>query len=265
MLFDTHAHLDSPRFEGEVEGVLERAYASGVSRILTCGSDLASSALCVRLARQYTGVYASAGIHPHEAGALAPNGRSLDGALVSEVLDRIRNWAAEGSIVALGEIGLDYHYDLAPRPVQRAVLELQLALAAELQLPVILHSRESEADIKGALQATPTGLKGVLHCFMGDAALGEYVLSRGLHLGVGGPITFRKMDNLVAAIASAPLDNLLLETDSPYLTPHPHRGARNEPAFVRHVAQRVAEIRGLTLDQVARYTTDNACRLFAVE
>jgi TatD DNase family protein len=264
MLFDTHAHLESPRFEGDWAGVIERARAAGVARIVTCGSDLATSAACVEIAQRSHGVYAAAGIHPHEARGLAPSGAVPDAVLLSEVLLRIRAWADRQEIVALGEIGLDYHYDFSPRPAQQAVLAAQLRLAGELGLPVILHNREADADFCRALEQGPANLTGVLHCYMGSAPLADWALSRGFYLGLAGPITFRGMDELAAVVRAAPIERLLVETDSPYLAPHPHRGARNEPALVVCVAQRVAEIRGISLEELARITTENGRRLFGV-
>jgi TatD DNase family protein len=264
MFFDTHAHLESPRYAGDSAGVIERARAAGVTRIVTCGSDLATSAACVQIAQRNPGVYAAAGIHPHEARGLSPSGALPDATLLAEALLRIREWARRQAIVAVGEIGLDYHYEFSPRPVQQGVLAAQLRLAGELGLPVILHNRESDADFRDAVEQGPANLAGVLHCFMGSASLAEWALSRGLYLGVAGPVTFRGMDELVSVVRTAPLDRLLVETDSPYLAPHPHRGARNEPALVVSVAQRVAEIRGMSLEELAHITIENGQRLFGV-
>ena len=263
MYFDTHAHLDSPRYGGDAASVIERARSAGVNRIVTCGSDLASSQACVDIAHAHEGISASAGIHPHEARSVLP-ARTADNALLADAVARMRQWAQAGDVVAIGEIGLDYHYDLSPRSAQQAVFERQLMLAAELDLPVILHNRESDSDFCALLQQGSPRLRGVLHCFMGGPALAEWALARGLYLGIAGPITFRNVPDLVAAVQLAPLDRLLIETDSPYLAPHPYRGQRNEPAHVTLVAQRVAELRGITPADVARITADNGCRLFGV-
>lgn len=264
MLFDTHAHLESPRFDGDPASVIDRARAAGVTRIITCGSDLESSAACVEIARRYSGVYAAAGIHPHEARSVGGSVDSIDTGLMGYALDQIRTWAREGEIVAVGEIGLDYHYDFSPRPVQQAVFAAHLELAGELDLPAVLHSRESDADLMRLVDSGLARLRGVLHCFMGGAELAEWALSRGLYLGVAGPVTFRNADSVRDMVLTAPLERLLVETDSPYLAPHPHRGERNESAYVRCVAERVAEIRGLKLEQIAQITTANALRLFGI-
>jgi len=166
--------------------------------------------------------------------------------------------------VAVGEIGLDYHYDFSPREAQRLVLARQLALAGELGLPVILHNRESDEDLRRAVEAAPRSLRGVLHCFLADQKMADWALARGLYIGVAGPITFEKVRHLPNIVRRVPLDRLLVETDAPYLAPHPKRGQRNEPAFVRYVAERLAEILGLPLEELAQRTTENACRLFRI-
>jgi TatD DNase family protein len=170
--------------------------------------------------------------------------------------------AVGARVVALGELGLDYHYDFAPRPAQCAVLERQLSLAVELGLPVILHNREADADLRVLVSAASASLTGVLHCFLSDADLADWALGRGLYLGIAGPITFRNVAHLPDIVRHAPLDRLLIETDCPYLAPHPHRGQRNEPAWVVDVAARVATLRGLTPNEIGDITLANATRLF---
>lgn len=262
MFFDTHAHLDSDRFGGDAAGVIARAREAGVTRIVTCGSDLASSAACVQIAQEYERVYASAGVHPHEAHSICAGAGAP--VVQPEALDQLRQWAAEQRIVAIGEIGLDYHYDFSPRDAQCAVLAAQLCVADELSLPVVLHNRESDPDFVSLLESGPVGIRGVLHCFLSTAELARWALDRGLYLGVAGPVTFRGMDGLAAILRDAPLERLLIETDSPYLAPHPHRGKRNEPAYVPHVAEKLAEIRGMPVEELARITADNGRRLFGV-
>ncbi len=264
MLFDTHAHLESPRFEGDARGAIERARSVGVTRIITCGSDAQTSAACVNIAHEHAGVYAAAGIHPHEARTICDENGALDVQLSETFFAQVGAWAREHAIVAVGEIGLDYHYGFSPRAAQRAALTAQLALASDLGLPVIMHNRESDRDFQSVLEQAPSKLCGVLHCFMGGPDLADWALSRGFYLGIAGPITFRNINELVATAREAPLDRLLIETDSPYMAPHPHRGTRNEPALVRFVAQRLADIRGMELEELARHTTENAQRLFGV-
>ncbi len=265
-LFDSHAHLESPCFAADRAEVIARALQARVTRILTCGSDLATSAEELALAQAHPGIYAAVGIHGHRASTVArPPQDPGDPWTVDEAaLARLAELATRPGVVALGELGLDYHYDLSPREAQRVVLARQLALAGELGLPVILHNREADDDLRRLVDAAPRPLRGVLHCFLADGALAEWALEKGFYLGVAGPITFKNVRHLPEILRAVPLDRLLIETDCPYLAPHPHRGQRNEPAFVRHVAEKLAEVLGLPLEEVARHTTENACRLFGV-
>lgn len=265
MLFDSHTHLESPRFEGDREAVISRARQAGVARMVTCGSDLATSRASLALAEAHAGVYAAVGIHPHEARSAVRAQEGEQATLLEAVFDELATLAKHERVVALGEMGLDYHYDFSPRPVQRAALARQLALAASMGLPVILHNRESDADFRQIVEAGPQGLRGVLHCFLADRAMAEWALARGLYLGIGGPITFRNVTHLDEIVAWMPRERLLIETDCPYLAPHPMRGRRNEPAFVRHVAEHIAGVWGATVEEVARQTTTNANRLFGLE
>ncbi|MHB0859248.1 MAG: TatD family hydrolase [Anaerolineae bacterium] len=267
LLFDTHAHLESPRFDVDRAQVIARAQAAGVARILTCGSDLATSQASIELAHGTQGLFAAVGVHGHQAASvvLGDPAREGDWCLDEQAFARLAALARAPGVVALGEIGLDYHYDFSPRPVQRAVLERQLLLAADLGLPVVLHNREADADTRALLEAAPAELRGVLHCFLADLAMAEWALARGLYLGVAGPITFKNVPHLPEVVRAAPLERLLIETDAPYLAPHPRRGARTEPAFVVHVAARLAEVLGLAPDELARATWRNACRLFGLD
>jgi TatD DNase family protein len=264
MLFDSHTHLESPRFQADREAVILRAREAGVGRMVTCGSDLATSRACLALAEAHAGVYAAVGIHPHEArsaATVAGDETSLHEAAFVE----LATLAGREGVVALGEMGLDYHYAFSLRPAQRAVLARQLELAAHVGLPVILHNRESDEDFRQVIEAGPQGLRGVLHCFLADAALAEWALARGLYLGMAGPITFRNVTHLDGIVRAMPRERLLIETDCPYLAPQPKRGRRNEPAYVRHVAEHVARLWGASFEEVARQTTANANRLFGLD
>ena len=180
------------------------------------------------------------------------------------MFERLAELASRPEVVAIGEIGLDYHYDFSPRSAQRAVLERQLALACDLDLPVILHNRESDEDLRRLVDAAPSALRGVLHCFLADEAMAEWAISRGLNIGIAGPITFANASHLSVVVRQVPLGRLLIETDCPYLAPNPKRGRRNEPAYVRYVAEKLAEMLGVSLAEIARRTADNACCLFGV-
>jgi TatD DNase family protein len=270
-LFDSHAHLEASAFDLDRDEVIARARCAGVTRILSCGTDLPSSRASVALAAAYPGlVWATVGIHPHSARDAALDGRAGasppdDPALDDAVFAELAALAAAPRVAALGELGLDYYYDYSPRPVQRAVLARQLALAAELDLPVILHNRESDEDLRRVVDAGPAALRGVLHCFLADAEMAAWALDRGLYLGVAGPITFKGVRHLAEILRAAPLDRLLIETDSPYLAPHPLRGRRNEPAYVAHVAARLAEVLGLPAEELAARTAANARQLLRID
>ena len=251
-LIDSHAHLDSRKFDGDREAAIERARQAGVAAILNVGGDLASSRAAVALAERTDFIYAAVGVHPHDARTVAPS-----------VLDELRALSRHPKVVAIGEIGLDYYRDLSPRPVQRRAFADQLALAAELGLPVVVHSREALDDVLAALQ----GWKGtgVLHSYSGGPERLEEVLELGFSIGISGPVTFPKAEPLRAVAAAVPLERLLVETDCPYLTPVPYRGRRNEPAHVRYVAQAVARARRMEAEPLARAAADNARRLFGMQ
>jgi len=252
MLIDTHCHLDFERFDEDRDAIVARAAKAGITRIIVPALELGNCAAVLRLTEQYEGVYAAVGIHPN-ASADWEDGW----------IDQIRDFAQHEKVVAIGEIGLDYYWDKSPKEVQHRALRLQLELAAELDLPVILHNRESSADIVKLLEQSPTR-KGVMHSFSASWQIAEAVLAMGFYLGFTGPVTFKKADELRSIIARVPADRLLLETDAPFLTPHPYRGKRNEPAYVAYIADRVAAVRGVTVDELAAQTTANAERLFGV-
>jgi TatD DNase family protein len=257
-LVDTHAHLDGADFDGDLESVLERARAAGVRAIVSAGQDEKTTAhelLLVakypRPSESYPAVAPAAGVHPHEAksaGDLRWLGPYLD----------------DPRVIAAGEMGLDYHYDFSPRDVQRDVLARQLDMAGERGLPVILHCREAEDDLAAVLREHFTrGRLGVLHCFTGTYDWGMRLIEEfGLFLGVGGAITFKNAKDLHDAASRLPLDHLVLETDSPFMTPAPHRGKRNEPAYIALTCVRLAELRAAAPPDIAEATTANAQRLF---
>lgn len=253
-LIDTHCHLDLDAFDDDRAEVLARARAAGVESILVVGFAPERWGPALRLAKTEPGIVVAIGLHPTEAARYD-----------AEVEAGIRKAAAQPPVRAIGEIGLDYHWMTAPADVQRRAFERQLALARELDLPFIVHQREAEEDTLAVLEAAGPPLRGVMHCFTGDLAYAERCLALGLSLGIGGAVTFRKATQLHEVVRQAPLDRLVLETDAPYMTPAPHRGKRNEPAYVRLVAERVAELRGLPLEEVAAATSANAARLFNLE
>jgi TatD DNase family protein len=252
MLIDTHCHVYSDQFDSDRPAALERAGAAGVARMIAIGYDLPSSRAALALAQESPAVWASAGIQPHYA-------QTTGDADLAE----LRRMLAHPRVVALGEIGLDYSHDRAPHDLQEALFRRQLSLARELELPVVIHSRDAREDTVRILRDAARGQPGVMHSFSGDWEYAEACLEVGFYLSFSGPLTFKKAAELHEVARRAPLDRILIETDAPYLTPHPFRGKRNEPAYVRYVAEALADLRGLALDQVAAATTANAERLFS--
>jgi TatD DNase family protein len=249
-LVDSHCHLDDEKFDEDREQTIERALAAGVTRMLAIGTGGGPPDLevAVRLAERYTFVYATVGVHPHDAS------KAND-----DTFARLRELASHPKVLAIGEIGLDYHYDFSPRDVQRGVFERQLAIAEEARKPIVIHTREAWEDTLGQVTSLQHG--GIMHCFTGDAAQARQALDLGFHLGIGGVLTFPKATELREAARIAPDDRILVETDCPYLAPVPHRGKRNEPAFVVETTRRLAEVRGVAPERIAELTSHNFERL----
>jgi TatD DNase family protein len=280
-LIDSHSHLDFRQFDGDREATIARAREAGLVAIVDAATNLASGWASVSLAETHDFVYAAVGIHPHGAKTATRS-----------ALEQLRALARHPKVVAVGEIGLDYYRDLSPRPAQRQAFADQLALAKEIGLPVIVHSRDAHDDVLNILRdwaksppcpfgASPPhagvpplpsppqaggkeGGKGVLHSYAAGPERLDEVLEMGFYIGIAGPITFKNAGRLREVAAKVPLDRLLVETDCPYLTPEPHRGKRNEPAYVRYVAQAIACARGISEEALAQATTDNARRLFGI-
>jgi TatD DNase family protein len=251
-LVDTHCHLDMREFDPDRDEVIRRARDAGFEALVTVGSDLHGTVKGMELSRQYDFVFASIGIHPHDAKDFR-----------KEILLRLKDWSTEKKVVAIGETGIDYHYDHSPREVQRKVFRKHLELAGESGLPVIIHSREAEDDTMEILRESGI-VNGVLHCFSGDMEMAEEAMSMGLFISLAGPVTFKKSTQLKEIAGIIPDDYLLVETDAPYLTPEPFRGKRNEPAFMQHTVKLIAELRGVSYEDLARITTLNARRLFRI-
>jgi len=253
-LVDTHCHLDMTDYDADLPAVLDRARAAGVGTLITIGIDLASSRRAVALAGAHEQVYATVGIHPHHVGEAGAG-----------EIEALRELARTPRVVAVGEIGLDYVRGRVAPEVQQQWLERQVALAKELELPIVIHDREAHADVMAILtRQAPFAAGGVMHCFSGDIKLAEAARALGFVISVPGVVTFNKADILHEVVRQTPLADLLLETDAPYLAPDPYRGKRNEPAFVAYTAQKVAELKGIGVDEVAQVTTANGRRLFRV-
>jgi TatD DNase family protein len=259
MLVDSHAHLDMSHFDADRDVVIARARQAGVAAILTLGVDGASSQRAVALAQQYDGVFAAVGIHPHEAKHVMPEDYKTLMALARE--------REANRILAWGEIGLDYHYDHSPRDVQRREFRRQIRMARELDLPVCIHSRDAHDDVLTILDEEKAMEVGVvMHCFSGDEQVVRRCLDLGFYISFAGPVTFTNARTRPAVVPLVPDDRLLIETDAPYLSPHPWRGRehRNEPARVAIIAARVAELKGISIEAVGQLATENFKTLFKI-
>jgi TatD DNase family protein len=255
MLIDSHAHIDDIKYSEDREQVLKNAVEAGVAIVINPGADEASSFRAVEMSEKYPMVYATVGIHPHDA-------KDYD---KKRHPDLLRAWAKKDKVVAIGEIGLDYHYDYSPREVQQAVFIEQLVIAKEVKLPIVIHNRESMEDMVRILKEyfVPE-YGGIMHSYSGSVEMAKVFLDMGFYLSISGPLTFSNARKLPEVVAMMPLERLLVETDSPYLTPTPHRGKRNEPAYVRLVAEEIARIRKVPLEEIAEITTANAKKVFGI-
>lgn len=257
LLVDSHCHLDFPDFEAERDEVVARALRAGVGAMVTISTRLARFDRVRAVAEAYPQVYCSVGVHPHNV-AEEP----------LATVDGLVGLARHPKVVAIGESGLDYHYDSAPRETQAESFRLHCRAARETGLPLVVHTRDADLDTarileeEGAGQGGGKPLRGLLHCFSSGRRLAERALEMGLYVSLSGIVTFRNSDDLRAIARDVPLDRLLVETDAPYLAPVPKRGKRNEPAFVVHTAAALAEVKGVTPEELARATTDNFLRLF---
>ncbi|ANF95104.1 TatD family hydrolase [Paenibacillus bovis] len=254
MLFDTHTHLDSKDFDEDRKEVIERAYAQGVTRMVNVGFDRETIPTTMELVEAYDFIYAAVGWHPVEAITMQPGD-----------LEWIESLCKHEKVVAIGEIGLDYHWDKSPKDVQHRVLREQIGLARSINMPIVIHNREAHEDIVRILREEKASeVGGIMHSFSGSWETAKMCLDMGFHLSFGGPITFKNAKQPKEVLQQVPMDRLLLETDSPYLTPHPYRGKRNESAHVRLVAEAAAELKGVSLEEISEITTKNALTLFGI-
>ena len=251
--FDTHCHLTDAAFRDDREAVFRRAAVAGVARMVTIASTVTDARDAAALSRAVPGLWCTAGVHPHEAGNATPDAVQKLRAVATE----------EARIVAIGETGLDYHYDNAPRAVQRALFDAHLELGAELGLPVVVHARDADDDIASALRNMPAATRGVLHCFTGGERAFEEAMRAGWYVSFSGIASFKSF-SAGALLREVPADRLLVETDAPYLSPVPLRGRRNEPAHLPHVVQAVADLLAADVESVAESTWGNACRFYGL-
>lgn len=252
MYFDSHSHMDDRRFDDDRDGIMDELKSHGVGLLMNVGCDLASSERSVALAERYPFVYAAVGSHPDDAD-------HVDGRL----LDRYRALAGHEKVRAIGEIGLDYHYEDVPRAQQIIAFEQQLELAEALKLPVIVHEREAHGDATDIVRRHPD-VRGVFHCFSGSKELALWLVERGWYIGFTGVVTFKNARRAVEAVQALPLDRILIETDCPYMAPEPYRGRRNDSRYVPLVAAKIAELKGISPEEAGSITTENAKRLFAI-
>lgn len=255
MLFDTHAHLSDVQFDKDRDEVIKRARDSGVEYILSASADVASSVESVTLSQSYDFIYAAIGVHPHSAVDLNNN-----------IISLLTDFAAYSKVVAIGEIGLDYYYDNSPREAQKIWFAKQVSLAKGLNLPILVHDREAHEDTLCILKnegAKQVG--GILHCFSGSVEMAREVMNLNFMISIAGPVTFKNARRLVEVVKYVPDDMLLIETDCPYLAPEPYRGKRNEPSYVRRVAEKIAEIKGKPIEYIEQITTSNAKKLLRIE
>ena len=255
MLFDTHAHLNAEQYKDDLSEVIERALQAGVEMMTVVGFDRPTIEKAMDLVETYDFLYASVGWHPVDAIDM----RDADLKWIEEV-------SGHPKVRAIGEIGLDYYWDKSPKDIQQQVFRKQIRLAKKVNLPIIIHNREATSDIVEILKeegASEVG--GIMHCFSGSVETARECLDMNFYISLGGPVTFKNAKKPKEVAKDVPLDKLLIETDCPYLTPHPHRGKRNEPAYVKLVAEQIAELKGLTFDEVAAATTENAKRLFGIK
>lgn len=256
MLIDSHVHLDDKRFDRDRDLIIKSLKSNGLEYAINNGADLQTSIASVALAEEYSNIYATVGVHPHSA-------KEMD----KSTIEILRSFASRDKVVAIGEIGLDFHYDNSPRDVQRFWFKEQLKLAKEVNLPVTIHSREANQETFDILKefSEDGKLRGVLHCYSGSGEMAMEYIKLGFYISIAGPVTFKNARVLREVAKAVPLDKLLVETDCPYLAPEPYRGKRNEPIFVKYVAGTIADIKGISYEELAKATNTNTKRLFGIE
>ena len=253
MLFDTHAHLNDPAFDPDREELMAGLAAKGIGYVMNAGCSLESSKDIIQMAEKYPWLYGSVGSHPDSADEVN-----------EEVIEAYRQMAKHEKVKAIGEIGLDYYYEDIPREIQKNAFRMQMALANELDMPVIIHEREAHDDGMRIVKEFPK-VKGVFHCYSGSAEMARQLVNMGWYIGFTGVLTFKNARKAVETAASIPLDRIVLETDCPFMAPEPFRGKRNDPGYLPKMAEKLAEIRGISLEEVEKITTENAKRLYRIE
>lgn len=254
MFFDTHAHLNAEQYNEDLQEVIDRALDEGISNIVVVGFDRPTIEKAMELTEKYDFIYASVGWHPVDA---------ID--MTEDDLQWIEELSSHPKVVALGEMGLDYYWDKSPKDIQQEVFRKQIRLAKKVKLPIVIHNRDATADIVEILKEEGAGeVGGIMHCFSGSPEIAKECVNMNFFISLGGPVTFKNAKKPKEVADVIPLEKLLIETDCPYLTPHPFRGKRNEPSYVKLVAEQIAEIKGLSVEEVAQATTENAKKLFGI-
>lgn len=254
-LIDSHCHLTMPHFDADRSGAIKRAIDEGVAKIITIGTDIDDSRRAIALAEEHEFIFAAVGVHPHDVKEVKDS---------EAVYDALKSLAAHNKVVAIGETGLDYHYMHSPANIQQEHFIRHIGMARSLNLPLIIHSREAREDTLKVLGENARGVRGVFHCFSGDMDMAERALEMGFYISFSGVVTFKNANKILDIVKGVPLNRILIETDAPYLAPHPHRGKRNEPAYVRYVAEKVAAIKELSYVETARAIQNNASNLFSL-
>ena len=254
MFIDSHAHLDDKKFDRDRDMIIKNLRSNGIEIVVNVGADLKSSKSTVELAKKYENIYAVIGVHPHSASELN-----------RDAIETLKSLSKEEKVVAIGEIGLDFYYDNSPRDIQRSAFKTQIQLAKELSLPIVIHSRQADQETFDTIkELKDENLKVLLHCYSGSVELAEEYLKLGCYISLGGPVTFKNARVPKEVAKMVPLDRLLVETDCPYLTPVPYRGKRNEPMFVKYTAEKIAEIKGIELEELAKSTLENTRKFFSI-
>ena len=251
-LFDSHTHLDDEKFDGDREEIIQKIYNSGVTMLANIGCDVKSSENSVKLAEKYHFIYATVGIHPHDTESMT-----------EQTLEYIEKLAQNKKVVAIGEIGLDYYYENSKRDIQKYWFKRQLELANKLDMPVTIHNRDAHGDTMEILKSTPA--RGIIHCYSGSSEMARQLVDMGFYISFAGPLTYKNSKNAVESVKVIPIDRLLIETDSPYLAPTGFRGQRNDSSLVRYVCEKMAEIKGLSFEETAEITFNNAKKVYGID
>lgn len=252
LIFDSHAHYDDAKFDNDRDELIKSMLDKNVNTIINCGTDIDNSNKCINISKRFERVYCALGVHPHEADSVN-----------SDFIEKLKNLFDFKKAIAVGEIGLDYHYDLSKRENQIDIFEKQIKLALEINKPIIVHDREAHKDTLDLLKKYKP--KGVIHCFSGSVEMAKEIINLGMYIGIGGAVTFKNAKKIVDVVKQTPLNRILLETDAPYMTPVPYRGTRCNSEHILFTAQKISEIKCIDTNKILEDSTENACNLFSID